>query len=174
MNSASRLWQCALMVTLECCHTGRPGHQHHDLISYLVTLSWQWASQSLPYPNNANYWLGSDKYQLSLLWLDRNPNSRSHETCAPPIQPPFPVTHMSIAGYHHLECVPLDVSLAGYLTVGDTGQQLLEAMAELKQDKRNNKQGLKWCLAKTVEIKTRLLHRRRISNKTWIFTHMII
>ena len=27
--------------------------QHHDLISHSVTLSWHWANQYLPYPNNA-------------------------------------------------------------------------------------------------------------------------
>ena len=32
--------------------TGRTGHQHHDLISHSVTLSWHSANQSLPYPNN--------------------------------------------------------------------------------------------------------------------------
>ena len=35
------------------CPTGKPGHQHHHLISYSVKLPWHWASQSLPYPNNA-------------------------------------------------------------------------------------------------------------------------
>ena len=35
--------------------TGRPGYLHHDLIMiyHTVTVSWYWANQSLPYPNNA-------------------------------------------------------------------------------------------------------------------------
>ena len=41
------------MVTLQYCPTGKPGHQHPDLISNSVTLSSHWANQSLPYPNNA-------------------------------------------------------------------------------------------------------------------------
>ena len=33
------LGQCILIVTLWCCHAGRPGHRHHDPIFHLVTLS---------------------------------------------------------------------------------------------------------------------------------------
>ena len=45
-----------LLVTV-CTHaehysTRRPGHQHHDLISHSVTLSWHKANQSLPCSNN--------------------------------------------------------------------------------------------------------------------------
>ena len=35
-----------------CCPTGKSGCQHHAPISHLVTLSWHWASKSLPYPIN--------------------------------------------------------------------------------------------------------------------------
>ena len=45
---------------------------HHDLISHSVTLSWHWANQSLPYPNNAER--QTRKQQLStlksLVWLE--------------------------------------------------------------------------------------------------------
>ena len=37
-----------LTVTLQHCPTGGTGHQHHDLISHSVTLSWHWVMQSLP------------------------------------------------------------------------------------------------------------------------------
>ena len=47
------LWQCALMVTLSFCPTGKPGHQHHHLISHSAILSCHWANQPLPYSNNA-------------------------------------------------------------------------------------------------------------------------
>ena len=58
------LWQCTLLMTLLCCPTGKPGHQHHDLISHSVTLSWHWANQSLCYLIMLNTWIGSDKYHF--------------------------------------------------------------------------------------------------------------
>ena len=45
------LWQCPIMATLLWSHIGTPDHQHHELISYSVTLSQHWANQSMPYPN---------------------------------------------------------------------------------------------------------------------------
>ena len=57
----------ALLVTSYCYPIGRPGCQHDNLISHSVTLSWNLANQSLPYFNNAGYWLvlvGSDKYRF--------------------------------------------------------------------------------------------------------------
>ena len=44
------VWQYVDSIVLR---TGRPDRQHHDLISDSVTLSWNWANQSLPYSNNA-------------------------------------------------------------------------------------------------------------------------
>ena len=41
------------------------GHQHHDLISHSVTLSWHWSNQSIPYPNNAEHL--ARKWQVSIL-----------------------------------------------------------------------------------------------------------
>ena len=56
--------------------TGRPGHQHHDLISHSVILSRHWANQSLSYPNNAEHL--ARKWQVSifksLVWLDQGLN----------------------------------------------------------------------------------------------------
>ena len=45
---------------LKCCHTGKLGHRHHDLISC-------WTKQSSAYPNNAC--LGSYKYQFLSHWF---------------------------------------------------------------------------------------------------------
>ena len=47
------MWQCALTVSLKCCPTRRPGHQHHNLISQSVTFFWHSANQTLLYANNA-------------------------------------------------------------------------------------------------------------------------
>ena len=44
--------------------TGTPGHQHHDLIPHL---SWNWANQSLPYPNNAEC-LARKRYSINF-WV---------------------------------------------------------------------------------------------------------
>ena len=82
----TNLWLCTLIVTCWWCLTGRPDHQNHDLISHSVTLSWQWAEQSLAYSSNAER-----KWHVLictwLLWLGREPNSRSseHESRALPI-----------------------------------------------------------------------------------------
>ena len=51
----TNLWQCTLMVTLQYCLTGTPGHRDHDLLSHSVTLSWHLANQSLPYSNNVKH-----------------------------------------------------------------------------------------------------------------------
>ena len=52
-------------------HTGRPGHQHPDLISYPITLSWHWACQSLPYPNNTKRLTKKQQVYIfkSLVWF---------------------------------------------------------------------------------------------------------
>ena len=55
--------------TLYCCPTGKSGHWHHDPLSHSVTLSWDWANQSLPYPINADR--QARKRQISvLLFID--------------------------------------------------------------------------------------------------------
>ena len=56
------LWQTLPNVT--------PGHQHHDLILPMVTLSWYWANQSLLLSTR----LGSYTYHISelLAWLDQD------------------------------------------------------------------------------------------------------
>ena len=51
------------LVTLWCCPTRRPDHQHHDLISHSITLSE--ANQYLPSPNNAECL--ARKRQVSIL-----------------------------------------------------------------------------------------------------------
>ena len=55
---------------------GKPGHQHHDLISHSVTVSWHRTNKSLPYPNNAK--CQARKWQVSifksLIWLDQGLN----------------------------------------------------------------------------------------------------
>ena len=66
------------------CPTGKPGcqhhdlifyssHHHHNLISYSVTLSWYWANQPLPYPNNAKHLARKQHVSIlkSLVWLNR-------------------------------------------------------------------------------------------------------
>ena len=80
----AHLWQCALMATLDCCFTAQPGHPHHALLSLWVTLSWHWANQFLPYPNNAEH--QAREWQVSILkslvWFDQDlktwrPDSKS-------------------------------------------------------------------------------------------------
>ena len=70
------------MAILECCLTGPPGHEHHDLTSHSVTLSWHWASKSLPYPNNterqARKWQVS--ISMSLVWLNQGSNPRGSDS----------------------------------------------------------------------------------------------
>ena len=66
------LWQCTLMVTILCCHTWRPGHQHHDLISHchiILTLS----HLVLAHPNNAECLARKRQVSIlkSLVWLDQ-------------------------------------------------------------------------------------------------------
>ena len=51
MRTSTDLWHCALIATLKCWPTGRPGGQHHDLISYSVALYCNWTKQYLHYPN---------------------------------------------------------------------------------------------------------------------------
>ena len=66
------------MANLHCCPTRRPDHQHHDLISPIVTLSLHRAKKkkSLPHPNNAEH--VTSKWQVyifkSLVWLKQHSN----------------------------------------------------------------------------------------------------
>ena len=56
------LWQCALMVTLQ----SQPlRNQAASTMTHSVTLSWHWANESLPYPNNAECL--ARKWQVSIL-----------------------------------------------------------------------------------------------------------
>ena len=70
------LWQCTLMSNLYCCPPEKPGRQHHDLICYSVTLSWQWPNQSFPYPNNVDHL--ARKQQVSILYHIRLVAVRTH------------------------------------------------------------------------------------------------
>ena len=56
------LWQCALMVTLLCCPTGKPGNQHPDTEP----------TSPCPIPIMPSTWLGNDKcpFYKALVWLD--------------------------------------------------------------------------------------------------------
>ena len=85
-----------------CCPTGKPGSQHHDLITQSVTLSWHWAILT-PCPTliTPSTWLWSDKYQFHkpLIWLDHvfQPMiSPACETSALPIQPPHLVNNQRL------------------------------------------------------------------------------
>ena len=42
--------ECTFMVTLYCCPTGRPDHQHHGSITHIVILSWPCDNQNLSCP----------------------------------------------------------------------------------------------------------------------------
>ena len=59
--------------------TGKSEHWHHVPISHSITLSWYWANQSLPYPNNAECQARTRNYQFckSLVWLNQELNSWS-------------------------------------------------------------------------------------------------
>ena len=57
----TNIWQCALVATLQCCPTGRPCHQHHDLIFHSVTEP----SNPCPILMMLSAWLGSDKRILN-------------------------------------------------------------------------------------------------------------
>ena len=73
-----RYWQCKLVATSSCCPTWRPGHQHHDLISHSVTLSWHWANQFLTYSNNTKRQARKRQVAIlmSLVWFDQGSNPR--------------------------------------------------------------------------------------------------
>ena len=92
IGQCTDLWQCSLMATLQCCPSGKPCHQHCDLISHSVTLSCHWANQSLPYPNNVDHL--ARKQQASIFighWFDStmglNSRSSACETSALVIRP---------------------------------------------------------------------------------------
>ena len=76
IKSHTDLWQCAVIVTLYCCPTGKPGCQHIGLISHSVTFSWRWANQSLLYPNYAERLARTWQVSISnsLVWLDQDSN----------------------------------------------------------------------------------------------------
>ena len=85
MRMGTNWWPCTLMVTLNCCPTGRQGFQHHDLISHSLTLSWYWASQSFSYPNNVksvgrkrwsfSQWFDSTKVRTRQVWIAPTPKT---------------------------------------------------------------------------------------------------
>ena len=54
----------------------RPSHQHHDPISHPGALSWHWANQPIPYPNNAERLNRKQQVSIfkSLVWLDQGSN----------------------------------------------------------------------------------------------------
>ena len=82
------LWQCILIVTVQCCPTGSTGHHH--LLSHSVTLSWHRANQSLPYPNNAKCRLRQLVSILkSLVWLDQVSNLRARDSNPGPSDSPI-------------------------------------------------------------------------------------
>ena len=86
----SGVWQCAIITTSWFCPSEKPGRQHPNTISHSITLSWYWASYTLPYPNNAEQ-QGNNKYQvyMSMVWLKRELNFQSpaREACALAIRP---------------------------------------------------------------------------------------
>ena len=53
-------------------------HQHHDLLSHSVTLSWYWANQPLSYPNNVECLVRMWKVSILkyLIWFDQGSNPR--------------------------------------------------------------------------------------------------
>ena len=69
------------MATLLCGSTGKSCHQHYDLISCSVTLSWNCTNQSLPYPNYAERLVRKCQVSIlkSLLWLCRDSNRQSSD-----------------------------------------------------------------------------------------------
>ena len=76
------LRQSALMVTLECCPTGKPGCHCHDVMSHLVTLSWHWTNQSLASANNVEQLASKRKVsilkslvRLLEVWITRSPKA---------------------------------------------------------------------------------------------------
>ena len=75
----------SFMVALQYCPTGRPDHQHHNLISHSAALSCHWTSQSLPYPNNAEHL--ARKWQVyifkTLVWLDQCSNPWGSDSQSP-------------------------------------------------------------------------------------------
>ena len=78
-------------------YNGKPGHQYHDMISHsVILLSWHWATQSFPYPNNSEHL--AKKWQVSVLWIIgltrlwvQKARSPACETRALWIRPPHPV-----------------------------------------------------------------------------------
>ena len=54
------------------------GHQATGTMTCYLTLSWHWANQSLPYPNNAKHY--AKKGQVSLVWLDQGSNLKGPDS----------------------------------------------------------------------------------------------
>ena len=88
----------------QCCLTGTPGRQHHDLLSYSVALSWHWANQSFPYPNNAKHQAREQQVSIlkSLVWFDQGSKTArfrlEHATFGFPELPEWEagITHLAI------------------------------------------------------------------------------
>ena len=76
IRTGTDLWQCAHMITLQYFPIGKSGRQHHDLISHSVTLSWHWANESLPYPDNAE----QVSILRSLVWFNQVSNPQGPDS----------------------------------------------------------------------------------------------
>ena len=71
ISTGTDLWECTLWWLYSAAHwRNQATSKHHDPISCSVTLSWHWANQPLPSPNNAERWLGSDKYGFLSHWFE--------------------------------------------------------------------------------------------------------
>ena len=69
-------------------HWETRGHQHYNLICHSVTFSWHWATQSLPYHNNAKLQAKKlhlvHKYQFQSHWFEST-RVRTHDVEIPSI-----------------------------------------------------------------------------------------
>ena len=76
IRTSAFFWHCTLMVTLQCCLTGTPGHWYHKLISHPVILSWHWGNQSFPYHDYVEHQARKCEISIlkSLIWLNPSLN----------------------------------------------------------------------------------------------------
>ena len=107
------------------------------LISHSVTLSWSYASQSLPCPNTKAR-LHKDKYQFykSLVWLNWQPKFRSltRENHSQTTWPPPPVwANLSV---HHTQALSdylaVDFKAAWYFLNQNTYQHLIPSKLDIR------------------------------------------
>ena len=84
VRTGTNMWQCPLMVTLQCCSTWKSYHWHHDLTPHSVTLSCPGLTSRCSILLMPGSRLGSDKYQFykSLVWLDWKPISCTEGPCS--------------------------------------------------------------------------------------------